>query len=719
MNAKLHVCAIAIAATLLALLPGNATARQEGQDAVRLRGAEVLLDLVATDKKGRPVVDLAPGEIEVFENGVRQSVTSFGLVRVGGDPRGAASTAAAPPSALAYSPLKDVNLILLVVDRGSVQTENLVQIRRAAERFVEERLATNDLVGVFVTTNQLVMVQNFTSNKTRLLRAIETATQGTSVALQESLDADARARLVEAQNAAGAPPSNDPEQRDAELNRLLADAAAGIDTAFANIRDQVQALSVVNGLLALTKLYSAIPGRKSIVLYSEGFVVADETKGAFDAMIAAANRGNFTIYPVSAGGLSATVRTGAVMPRRGRPIEETDERMTVQGGESGLDRMVKPLRTDNDQALGQIAAETGGVLVRNTNDLGRGFDAIENDLRSYYAISYAPTNAELDGTFREIAVKVGRKDVEIRTRKGYYAVPGGTSSILLPFEQPLLAMLAAKTGERPSALKVSLRTERFPASGGWRVPVLLGVDATQLEATKLKNRPDAVDFAVDAVVLVRDEAGTVVAKLSRPTLFRMFETDVAAFRERTVTIPPFEEPLVLAPGRYTLQVGVFDPHGRRGTTLERNITIPPAPGREEIALGSLVLATTVETVPASMRERASEDPFVVGGAVRVLPSPTANFSKSRTGRLVAFFTLRGAPSASYRMQLQFFRGGEPVVNTPVEAIPATDANGFASAAPIVPLDTFTPGTYRAILLVLGPDSTKPLATAVTSFQLEE
>ena len=70
-----------------ASVPGQQPSSAQGE--VQLSTREVLLDLVVTDKKGHPITDLKPGEFEVYENGERQQVTSFGLVRVGPPPKGA------------------------------------------------------------------------------------------------------------------------------------------------------------------------------------------------------------------------------------------------------------------------------------------------------------------------------------------------------------------------------------------------------------------------------------------------------------------------------------------------------------------------------------------------------------------------------------------------------------------------------------------------------
>lgn len=549
------------------------------------------------------------------------------------------------------------------------------------------------------------------------------ATTGTSVALQEAVTNANREALAEAQSneltmARDVKNTND-ELADERRNKLLASNAAGIDTTFANLRDQIQTLTLINSILALTKVYANVTGRKSVVLYSEGFVVNDETEAPFEAMIGAANRANFSINTVSAGGLLARAPTGAVLPRRGQPIEESDDRMLVSGGESGMDRLLKPNFTDNDEALARLAKETGGVLVRNTNDLGKGFQAIENDLRNYYLLSYSPTNTALDGSFRSIEVKVTRKDAEVRARKGYYAVPGG-STVLLPYEQPVLAMLTA-TSNRPSDLKVAMKTERFVHEGGWKVPVVLSVDGSALQPTQPKQKDDHKDdaaqtFETDAVVLIRDGEGQIVAKLSRATFFQAPKERLAEFRSSMLSLTHFAQQPVLAPGTYTLEIGVYDPNAKRGTVIERKISLPALPSATEPSLSSLVLAR--QAVAIADADAGENDPLVVGGKTRIVPCASGQFVKSRGDRLIAYFQLHAQPSTTYNMVLHFMIGEEVVIGTPPAALPPTDAQGVVSASPPIPLDGFKPGNYRAVLYIVPPGSNQPVAMATTPFTVE-
>jgi hypothetical protein len=78
-----------------------------------------------------------------------------------------------------------------------------------------------------------------------------------------------------------------------------------------------------------------------------------------------------------------------------------------------------------------IAADTGGFTVRNANDLTEGLKRISDETRAYYLVGYNPTDLNRDGKFRKIEVKVpGRKGIEIRARRGYYApLPDGSSTV--------------------------------------------------------------------------------------------------------------------------------------------------------------------------------------------------------------------------------------------------------------------------------------------------
>ncbi|MCZ6750925.1 MAG: VWA domain-containing protein [Acidobacteria bacterium] len=68
-------------------------------------------------------------------------------------------------------------------------------------------------------------------------------------------------------------------------------------------------------------------------------------------------------------------------------------------------------------------AGTGQYSAELAMALTRALEAIGDELTNQYAIGYIPKNPNMDRTFRAVEIRTGRKNVEIRAKKGYYAVP--------------------------------------------------------------------------------------------------------------------------------------------------------------------------------------------------------------------------------------------------------------------------------------------------------
>ncbi len=80
-------------------------------------------------------------------------------------------------------------------------------------------------------------------------------------------------------------------------------------------------------------------------------------------------------------------------------------------------------KKEGDTILKDFAKETGGKLFAPSllSDLYKSFEKINKELRNQYSISYIPTNKKHDGTFRKIKIKVKKRGIKLRYRKGYYA----------------------------------------------------------------------------------------------------------------------------------------------------------------------------------------------------------------------------------------------------------------------------------------------------------
>jgi len=150
-----------------------------------------------------------------------------------------------------------------------------------------------------------------------------------------------------------------------------------------------------------------VRGRKSVVLVSEGFIY-DTQLPEFRRIVDASRRVNAAIYFVNGRGLE------------GLPDALTAEYSTILPAEDLGFAFAQTVET-TEGAEG-LAADSGGFTVRNSNDLAAGLKRIADETRVYYLIGYNPTNTARDGAFRKIEVRArGRRGLEVRARKGYYA----------------------------------------------------------------------------------------------------------------------------------------------------------------------------------------------------------------------------------------------------------------------------------------------------------
>lgn len=136
-----------------------------------------------------------------------------------------------------------------------------------------------------------------------------------------------------------------------------------------------------------------------------------------------------------------------------------------------------PLHVDQDNlrkrhdAMIDLANNTDGFAVVNSNNLDAGLKRIADDLTSYYLLGYYSTKAKFDGQYRTLKVAVKRPGVEVRARKGYRAatedeVLAARAASGPPVPEPAAAVNAVINGLGRSRTDAHLRINASPAPGG-------------------------------------------------------------------------------------------------------------------------------------------------------------------------------------------------------------------------------------------------------------
>jgi VWFA-related protein len=721
-------------------MPSQATAEFRAGTAV------VVLDLIVRDKKGRPVRDLKPGEIQVFENDEVCELRSFGLVQTEGtlEPPDAAARAGSPanPSFPTRAGTTQAtrfpsNLVTLVFDRLDMEGQSLA--RKAALDFLERGLSPRSRVAVFKIGQRLAIVQDYTSEAEALRKAVEVATSGNdvtpqSLTRQATKAAEDYMRVV---SPGDAPPIvQQPGDASEPSTERLPDGGrsatvdgraghlstpAGPEAKFREVvartlqltdslQRQMEGEWSLYPLLALVKAQERIPGRKTVLYFSSGLRVPPVLDDLFRSTIGQANRANVSVYAVDARGLKAQsdIQLSGLALRQAanasllQQLKGADQPTTVDETRI-MDTVDDSMRLNAQQTLSDLSEGTGGFLIANANDAKAGMDRVAADIQGYYEVSYVPPKAGFDGGFRKIVVKTTRKDVVLQSRAGYFALPP-SDQIVLPFEVPLLSALSG--AQTAHDFDYRARALRFgPAPGGVEHALIVEVPLDHFEfAADRKKKVYRLKLVVLAVV--KDAEGRVVERFSDQYPLEGPLEQLDAVRQANAVL---KRRIVLAAGHYTLEsVAQVKDTGR--ASVERNAFEVPATG-PGLALSSICLIRRADALPADAPP--STDPFRVEG-MRVVPYLERTASKAGSPNLT-FFARVYAPAGGLnpRLTLEFLRDGKVIGRAPPES-PAPDASGRVAYVGSVPSAGFTPGAYEVRLTAAQGAAT---ATTSTTFEL--
>lgn len=692
---------------------------------IRIGAEEVLLDLIARDKKGRPVRDLKAEEIEVYEDGVRQALVSFRLIESGGESGDSPAEAAKAKERAGneIDPSRPVNLVTMVFDNLDANGRRLA--RDAALDFISNGMRANVMAAVFVVSNRFYVLQSFTADREKLRLAVEAAT-----GRGEKQYPDLSQKIVEqlqviANGSDFGPPAGTPGQAtNGAIGAPTGLTATGIAPTGGGVRasalDTAAAQATLNTLRAVeaaqidqqsrASIYTfmhiareqrRLSGRKTVLYFSNGLQVPTNLVDVMRSTISEANRANVSIYAIDARGLSSDVEGDRARRELGMAIMASrqsakDAPVSIAGGGTDSFRASEiaenSIRMNKQGTLAELAEGTGGFLVANTNDLRGPLRRVAAELSSYYALSYSPTARELDGKFRKITVKIARPDVRVQTRSGYFAVPLAEGKPVMSYEAPMLA--AVNVAKPPYDFPHRAAALRFGAdAAGSKYSLLIQVPLSEI-AFKTDSAKKLYSARFSVLALVRNEKGEVVNRLSHDYPIQGKLDRLASLKKGNLD---FAESLSLAPGRYLLETVVRDAEAEK-TSVQRAALLVPATGAGP-AISSLVIVKRID--PSGTAGTDKEKPMVtpsgrivpnLGETVTADAKTTVNFYLalySKTGATAGRVQAEGRPELS----LELSREGE-VISRGTAELPAPDEQGRISYIAGIPTSGLRSGAYE-------------------------
>jgi VWFA-related protein len=708
---SLTLVAIAVIATLPA--PAQQPAAPAGASqtpVVKSTVDEVVLDFIARDKKGKPVTDLKPEDLAVSDNGAKQQPTSFRLVQ-------GAEAISQGGTTTKLDPLRQLRLVTLAFEAMGEASQRKTA-RTAAIDLVKGEQGANVFYSVVAIDTRLLVLQQFTADKDTLIKAINEATGGLSAArlLPESdrIKSDLK-RYLNGQTVNGAdqPGTTLTAATQTAGQALPGGAGAGgaavqaklvsvmldmlrMDAAMAS---QDARLSL-NALESLVRGLQSMPGRKSVLYFTSGMNLTPELDAIFRNLTSMANRANVTFYSVDTRGViagygvntrdvstgaqnaGATDQLGGATKAATTTINRTEGAVTKEEVMASDDAETSS-RKNVQLPIRNLAEATGGFLVGESNDLRLPLRRVNEEIASYYELTYNPHIDNYDGSFHKLKLESDRKNLVLQARNGYFALPPEARAAgLATFELPLLKAIS----EAQVSHDVEFRAGAFlqqPRSDGTDLSVLVEVPLHGLQ-----GKPDAAQKGFDVhfslAALVKDAKGEVAGpKLTRDRSFHVTadQLKMGNFVEKM--------PLNLPPGKYGLETAVMDRESGKMGIERSGFTVGPK--GKGVGISSLA---SVRSYTPNVKGLDPNEPFQFQGG-SITPTLKNSVPRVENSNLRLFFVVYQDPSISAKptVEIEFLQNGKSLTKVPMQ-LPDADAQGRIPYVMTIPAAAIPPGVYQ-------------------------
>jgi VWFA-related protein len=462
------------------------------QDAIKLKAELVQIDVLVTNKDGKPVSGLSREDFELYDNNKPQHITNFAyeetrarLVEntVGENRR--------LPKAITAGELKRV--FAFVVDTLHIKFENISRTRKMLSDFVDNKMQPGDLVLILPTGGGSGVLQQFTSDQRLLHRAIDR--------LRPFYFSNDTTPYRSTERLRGSPVGGlGPSRVPGGLSMPSGGNVGGTPDAL----EEADVRATLDALKETVKSTGKLPGRKVAVLVSEGIrLYATQTTQNLNQATALAARANVVFYTIDPRGLEPLGLSAA---------DEIDASSDFSTAVTDALNNKQSDFYESQESLRAIALDTGGKFFGNNNAITRGLDEMLVENSAYYMLGFYPEAGKWDGKFHKVKVVVREHpELTVSFRKGYLAKsPPPENAGLDPKVAEVIEAISSPLVRRD----IDLRLTPLFIDNAQRDPVvtlLLHIDAGKLTFVQSEGR---YHNQLEEVGFVLDTKGNTVDKFS-------------------------------------------------------------------------------------------------------------------------------------------------------------------------------------------------------------
>ncbi|MBL8148468.1 MAG: VWA domain-containing protein [Blastocatellia bacterium] len=405
--------------------------------------------------------------------------------------------------------------------------ESVYFVRKALKKYVTEQMQPEEYVALVKTSTGLGSLGSFTNNKEFLYSVIDKITfnpygRGALPGI-EQVGAD----IAKERN----PGKGKRDITSPELEALQQD---------------IYAIGTLEALYSITAALKPLAGKKAVILLSDGFdATLLNSKERYEKLVTLANASSVVFYSIDTRGIAVLDETAA-------------DRLSVS--DTGFSRRtfssIRPTIFNNtQQGLANLAADTGGFIIRSTNDIAGGVGRVMNDLRHYYLLAYSP-ETELEEseftkqTYRKITVKVKKPNLQLKYRKGYS-----------PSKDEGISPLLFNTSEA----KLKLHTSFSQKDGSGSIAAIMLIDPESIFFSQ--ETEDRVSANIGVALEILSDASQVIEQTVRNITISFSQQQYEQAKKQAFVFP-LEIP-ASKPGYYHVKASVKDLiTGKTGATSQ-------------------------------------------------------------------------------------------------------------------------------------------------------
>ncbi len=553
----------------------------------------VVVDVVVLGRDGKPVLGLTQNDFHLFEDHKPQTPVHFsehtGTV-VPQSSSVASALASLPPATYINLPSAPASntVDVLLLDALNTPLRDQSYVRAEMIRYLRT-LPPGQRIAIFTLASRLRIVQGFTSDSSILLDAL---TDGKHLQEQSALLNAAETNSFE-QNQVQAvaslnqtPPQLQTQQTPETQAMQIASSMQQFNTDMESFQTDVRVRITLDGLTDIARYLSALPGRKNLLWFSASFPLtinaASNSPDPFSSMrmyqeqvqqtTSLLAEARVAVYPIDARGLMNIPAYDA--SRAGKQYSQSPGAFG-----KAVTNFITQTASEHS-SMDQIAEETGGRAIYNSNDLkGALADVVENGA-DYYTLIYRPTDENWDGRFRHIAVKADCKGCTLQYRRGYYSTvdankaPQGAAA-----DDPLRQFTAEMSHGLPDFSQILYKVHLVPVQPQPNASAAIAGEAKSLPGLRTRYAIEyatllrSLHFAEDAdqvhhstlsfAAIAFDAEGNQLNATLQQVEFNLLPATYAAMEQKGLQ---FTQYLDVPTGTAYLRTGIFDPAtGKIGT----------------------------------------------------------------------------------------------------------------------------------------------------------